>query len=529
MTPPNLSPGNRPAIGSKGVNPGIGNGGIGNRPGIGSKGVDPGFGKGGIGDRPGIGSKGVDPGFGKGGIANRPGLGGPGGVGGPGGIGKGGVGSGVGNRPSVLPGLGLGAAGGILAGKAGDALGRRQGNIQDRKENLGERSQNLQDRLDQRQEFRSQAQDKRQEYMENRREDWQNWHDDYYGHYDGWYHGAWGDAWSHMWSEHTAAMVLGTTMWGLNRMGYWFGTGAYENPYYSEPLVIDNTTISYAEPLVAAPPVTSAEPAAPTSELPPGVTAGGLEHFNSARAAFYEGNYQKSLEETNKALATMPKDAVIHEFRALALFALGKYHDAAVTLHPVLAVGPGWDWTTMSSLYPDIEIYTKQLRALESVVTADPKAADAAFVLAYHYLTLGHNDSAAKQLTRVQKLIPNDTVSAQLLQMMGKSPDVAPPVTESTAKIDAAQVQGTWTAKRGGKASFELTLEKDKGFTWVYREGKKREEVKGAYALDGNVLALEPDAGGVMLAEITAPQNGSFDFRTVGAPKSEQGLKFQKK
>ena len=74
---------------------------------------------------------------------------------------------------------------------------------------------------------------------------------------------------------------------------------------------------------------------------------------------------------------------------------------------------------------------------------------------------------------------------------------------------------GTWGASRG-KASFELTLDKNKG-------------LKGAYALDGDMLALEPDAGGVMLAKISAPQNGSFDFRAVGAPKADQGLKFQKK
>jgi uncharacterized protein (TIGR03066 family) len=112
--------------------------------------------------------------------------------------------------------------------------------------------------------------------------------------------------------------------------------------------------------------------------------------------------------------------------------------------------------------------------------------------------------------------------------MMGKSGAKPAPVTESTAKIDVAEIIGTWTSSRG-KANFELTLDKDKGFTWVYRESKKEEKVKGAYALDGNVLAMEPDAGGVMLAEITAPQNSAFEFRTVGAPKTDKGLRFQKK
>jgi hypothetical protein len=211
------------------------------------------------------------------------------------------------------------------------------------------------------------------------------------------------------------------------------------------------------------------------------------------------------------------------------LFALGKYHDAAATLHPVLAVGPGWDWTTLVSLYPSVDTYTGQLRALEDYVTNNEKAADARFLLAYHYLTMGHKEHAAKHLTLVHRAVPNDTVTAQLVQMLGKegTPAAAPP--ESNVKIDGAQLLGTWTAQRGSKARFELSLDKDKGFTWVYQEGKKREEVKGAYALDGDVLALEPDAGGVMLAQISTPENGAFDFRTAGAPKSDKGLRFQKK
>jgi hypothetical protein len=141
---------------------------------------------------------------------------------------------------------------------------------------------------------------------------------------------------------------------------------------------------------------------------------------------------------------------------------------------------------------------------------------------------LGHDESAAKHLAKLHELVPNDTVTTQLLQMMGKSEAAEPPAPERNVKIDGGQVLGTWTASRG-KASFELTLDQDKGFTWVHRQGKKRQEVKGAYALDGDMLVLEPDAGGVMLAEISTPQNGSFDFRAVGTPKTDKALKFQKK
>src|SRR4029077_2335181 len=136
-----------------------------------------------------------------------------------------------------------------------------------------------------------------------------------YHHHDGWYHGAWGSGnyWDHMWSDHTAGMVWGTTMWGLNRMSYWFGYGNYSNPYYSEPLVIDNTTIDYSQPFAEPPVVVNVEqpaPATPAAALPPGVTQEGMTQFDAARASFYEGKYPAALESTNKALVSMPKDAV---------------------------------------------------------------------------------------------------------------------------------------------------------------------------------------------------------------------------
>jgi tetratricopeptide (TPR) repeat protein len=227
----------------------------------------------------------------------------------------------------------------------------------------------------------------------------------------------------------------------------------------------------------------------------------------------------------------MPQDAMVHQFRGLVLFALGKYDDAAATLHPVLAITPGWDWTTMSSLYPETDVYSKQLRALETFVNEHPKDSAARFVLAYHYLVCGHKDQASEQLARIQQAVPNDGVTAQLLTMLGKSatPPAAPVVAESNAKIDVSQLLGTWTSSRDGKAQFELTLEKDKDFTWTYQEGKVKQKLSGAYAVDGSVLALEPDAGGVMVAEVSEPRNGTFTFRTVGAPPSDKGLTFRKK
>ena len=105
----------------------------------------------------------------------------------------------------------------------------------------------------------------------------------------------------------------------------------------------------------------------------------------------------------------------MHEFLALAYFAQGKYPQAAAPLYAVLSVRPGWNWTTLSGMYPDVETYTRQLRALEGYVRENPDSAQGRFVLAYHYLTEGHDPQAIDQLKVVVKLQPGDTLSAQII------------------------------------------------------------------------------------------------------------------
>jgi hypothetical protein len=51
-------------------------------------------------------------------------------------------------------------------------------------------------------------------------------------------------------------------------------------------------------------------------------------------------------------------------------------------MYTVLSNGPGWDWTTLVGLYPGVEVYTQQLRTLESYCTTRPQKADARFLLA---------------------------------------------------------------------------------------------------------------------------------------------------
>ena len=132
--------------------------------------------------------------------------------------------------------------------------------------------------------------------------------------------------------------------------------------------------------------------------------------------AFMQGDYKTALAQVDQAIALVPNDTVLHEFRGLVLFALGRYKEAAAADYAVLSAGPGWDWTTLSGLYPNVDVYTQQLRTLEHYAKAHPAAAEARFLLAEHYLTCGYTDAAAAQFKEVVRLNPKDQLSSQLLR-----------------------------------------------------------------------------------------------------------------
>jgi uncharacterized protein (TIGR03066 family) len=414
----------------------------------------------------------------------------------------------------------------------------------ERPNNPQERRDNLQDRLSSRDEFRDQNREDRQANRDEVRQDWQDRYEDIYNNHDDWHHGNWhgnyGDWWEHMWDDHTALMAFGTTMWGLNAAAYGFGYWGYSNPYYTESYPVGGESyIDYSQPIAIESAAVMTDVAPTTTTLPADVQpaaapAPGMTEFEMARQAFYRGDYPGALAATNKALAAMPNDPIIHEFRALVQFAQGNYQEAAAGLYSVLTVGPGWDWTTLSSLYPSVDIYTKQLRALEDYIKQRPQANDARFVLAYHYLTTNNKDAATAQLKELNKQTPQDPLIAQLLLMTG-GPDalgVPPEATETTVPdapaVPAADLVGNWTAKGERNTKFAMELSKDGNFSWTFTEKGKPQTVKGVYAVDGNVLAMEPESGGTMLAEVTQPKADGFEFKMLGAPPGDKGLKFVK-
>jgi tetratricopeptide (TPR) repeat protein len=313
-------------------------------------------------------------------------------------------------------------------------------------------------------------------------------------------------------------------------MAYNSGYLGYSNPYYNGSFGGYNYTQPIPVPYGVSPMAVHAEENPADAAL------------NAAVAAFKQNDYDAALDIINKAIAQYPTDSVLHEFRGLVLFARGDFQQAAATIHSVLAVGPGWDWTTLASMYANVAIYSDQFRALESYVRANPQDGASRFLLGYHYMTGGHTDAAARQFQKVVALVPGDRVARDILKMIlapeteaGQQPapqsavETEPAANPAAAPVDPTMLAGTWKAAREDGSNFELILTKEATFTWKFSSKQQpAQELSGTYTVEGNVLALERKEGGSLIGEVAPGGAKKFNFRLVGAPPEDKGLDFSR-
>jgi hypothetical protein len=146
--------------------------------------------------------------------------------------------------------------------------------------------------------------------------------------------------------------------------------------------------------------------------------AAGRAFFDTARAAFKAGEYNRALELTDQAAQHMTGSSELPEFRALVFFALKRYDQAATSLRVVLSRKPndaGGDWATLIAFYPNVSVYTEQLRALEIHCRQNLTSTPPRFVLAYLYMRQGHLKQAIVQFEKAAALKPGDTLSRLLV------------------------------------------------------------------------------------------------------------------
>ncbi len=325
----------------------------------------------------------------------------------------------------------------------------------------------------------------------------------------------------------------GVGAWGVGSPMYGWGYSGYSNPYsagysgagaVSQPVVAQQPAApayNYSQPINT----TAAAPEQPVANQANGV-------FDQARDAFKAGDYDKALQLDQQALSQTPNDRTLHEFLALVFFAQGKYDQAAEPLYAVLSVAPGWDWTTLSGMYPDVDTYTAQLRALEASIRSNPQSAHARFVLAYQYLCQGHVENAVAQLKAIVKLQPADTLSAQLIayyQPAGATQSPSAEPATNGAPAFAGKLAGNWIATPVKDTKIALLINDDGTFTWnANAPGKPAMNIAGKSSLADGLLTLDAKGGqnGALVGKVVWKDSDNFTFRVVGAPATDPGLKF---
>ena len=232
----------------------------------------------------------------------------------------------------------------------------------------------------------------------------------------------------------------------------------YTNPYYQTVVAAQpaQTTVvyDYSQPIN----VTARRPTPRSHESTEQI-------FSAARDSFKAGDYQRALDLADQVLKQTPNAPVVHEFRALVLFALKRYDEAAAVDYAVLSAGPGWNWSTLVGLYPDVDTYTNQLRALEAYARSNPGSSSPQFLLGYHYLVEGHNDAAAAQFEKVTQLQPNESLSASFVKLLRKASE-AQSQTQTQTQVAAAPTNDQPTPAAPGPAQDQQETPPHRQRTW---------------------------------------------------------------
>jgi len=364
------------------------------------------------------------------------------------------------------------------------------------------------------------------------------WHVNCVHNHHNWYNGCWHGYWGSSWYAPVTYVAVG---WGL---GAWASSWsnqpvAYVNPYVVAQPPAQPPVYDYSQPVVVNNYVTAGADGQPTATEPKPQEQDGLAVFDEGLARFKRGEYPAALVKFDQALRQLPQDAVVHEVRCLTLFAVGDYATAAAGLNSLLSSAPGMDWTSVSSLYGNVDDYTAQLRKLEQFVEANPAEAAGQFVLAYQYLMLGEQDMALAALREVTRLQPQDAVAARMLTALDPPPAPAPSralvrgSAEAEDADDAAanletDLVGRWQAKTG-PTTIELTIQEDFTFVWTARSSDQPPvELTGNLAGTATGIELITSQQGVLAGAVVSGGPDAWNFKISEAAATDPGLSFQR-
>jgi tetratricopeptide (TPR) repeat protein len=374
--------------------------------------------------------------------------------------------------------------------------------------------------------------------------------------------------------------------WGVSSIGGW-GLGSvastwlssnYVNPYVSVNVgaVPPTTTVVAAQPAPSTVVYDYSQPINISAAPPdPSATESTEQVFSAARDSFKAGDYQRALDLIDQVIKQTPNASVVHEFRALCLFALKRYEEAAGVAYAALSAGPCWNWSTLVGLYPDVDTYTNQLRSLEAALRSNPNSTPDRFLLAYHYLVQGNTDAAGTEFANIAKVEPKDQLSASFAKALAKANEPAPtatavagaqpattggqplvptsanvPTATSTGTAPApgaapaaetasstqpaespppppAELTGTWKAAASPDTAITLAIEADGAYTWsVANKGQEQGSITGRAVYVNNVLSLTQENGPPLAGKIESKDASKFVFHLMGGGKNAPALTF---
>ena len=180
-----------------------------------------------------------------------------------------------------------------------------------------------------------------------------------------------------------------------------------ENPY-----AVDNSVSFPADNGDYTPSSGTTDPAAVSSE----------SFDQQGEYAFRARDYMAANRDWQHAVVDDPSNGALAMKLALAMFAVGKYREAAGTTQQVLMLLPQENWgqavSDYKKLYANPKDYVDQLKSLAKAAADKPNDPALRFLLGFHYGYSGRVADAVRELNKLVQLEPKDQLGRKLRDLM---------------------------------------------------------------------------------------------------------------
>jgi len=216
--------------------------------------------------------------------------------------------------------------------------------------------------------------------------------------------------------------------WPYYDYGYYGGYNGWGGYGYSYPVTGTYVYADTYDPaaVVAQSPIV-AEQVVPLTDAAPTLApeaAAASDFIAQGEDAFKAGQYEQAMRAWQHAMVDDPTNGAVILLMSQALFALGQWDAAANALQGAMQVLPEAEWNGVvahyAELYPDISVYTNQIRAAEKARDAAPDDPAVRFLLGYHFGYLKYPKQAVRELDKALDIQPQDAGAQKLRDMFAQ-------------------------------------------------------------------------------------------------------------